>query len=163
MQLEEYLYYAELSRSYESGLSTDVGYSAAVKRLRSANNGTEKMSILSVLKGKGASHGEEHDNAVERDRTSDGKGDTESSPSQSDDEKRRANDTSDEHSPVPDGYPTESEWFHASRALRTATWGAVFYLITTDILGPYSVPWAMTQLGYGPGAVLYTVFAGLAF
>ncbi|KAI9842947.1 MAG: hypothetical protein M1837_006684 [Sclerophora amabilis] len=36
--------------------------------------------------------------------------------------------------------PTEDEWTTASRAARSATWGAVFYLITTDILGPYSVP-----------------------
>lgn len=33
---------------------------------------------------------------------------------------------------------SEEEFVQASRALRTATWGAVFYLITTDILGPYS-------------------------
>ncbi|KAH0147115.1 oligopeptide transporter protein, partial [Aureobasidium melanogenum] len=36
---------------------------------------------------------------------------------------------------------TEDEWLQASRAARTATWGSVFYLITTDILGPYSVPY----------------------
>jgi hypothetical protein len=35
---------------------------------------------------------------------------------------------------------SDEEWAVASRAARTATWGAVFYLITTDILGPYSVP-----------------------
>lgn len=35
---------------------------------------------------------------------------------------------------------SDMEWLQASRAARTATWGAVFYLITTDILGPYSVP-----------------------
>ena len=35
---------------------------------------------------------------------------------------------------------TDQEWVQASRAVRTATWGAVFYLITTDILGPSSVP-----------------------
>ena len=34
----------------------------------------------------------------------------------------------------------DDEWVNASRAARTATWGAVFYLITTDILGPFSVP-----------------------
>jgi hypothetical protein len=56
----------------------------------------------------------------------------------------------------------EEEWVQASRALRTATWGAVFYLITTDILGPYSVPWAFSQMGYGPGVALYTVFGALA-
>ena len=57
---------------------------------------------------------------------------------------------------------TDQEWVQASRAARTATWGAVFYLITTDILGPTSVPWAMSQLGYGPGVSLYTVFGALA-
>lgn len=38
----------------------------------------------------------------------------------------------------------------------------MFYLITTDILGPFSVPWALTQLGYGPGVALYLVFAAMA-
>ena len=31
------------------------------------------------------------------------------------------------------------EWTNASRAFRTATWAACFYLITTDILGPFGV------------------------
>lgn len=35
---------------------------------------------------------------------------------------------------------TDAEWTQAARAARTATWGAVFYLITTDVLGPYSTP-----------------------
>ncbi|KAI5291511.1 hypothetical protein KEM55_008332 [Ascosphaera atra] len=34
----------------------------------------------------------------------------------------------------------EAEWKTASRALRTASWGSVFYLITTDILGSSSPP-----------------------
>ncbi|GAB7348843.1 hypothetical protein MBLNU459_g7551t2 [Dothideomycetes sp. NU459] len=55
------------------------------------------------------------------------------------------------------GVISDYEWHHASRAARTATWGAVFYLITTDILGPFSVPWAFSQLGYGPGVALYLV------
>lgn len=38
------------------------------------------------------------------------------------------------------GIITEDEWITASRAIRTATWLSVFYLITTDILGPYGVP-----------------------
>ncbi|KAK3671610.1 hypothetical protein LTR78_008533 [Recurvomyces mirabilis] len=57
---------------------------------------------------------------------------------------------------------SESEWDNAQRAVRTATWGSVFYLITTDILGPYNVPWAISQMGYGPGFALYTVFGGMA-
>lgn len=56
-----------------------------------------------------------------------------------------------------------SEWAQASRAARTASWGAVFYLITTDILGPSSVPWALSQMGWGPGIVLYFIFGVLAF
>jgi hypothetical protein len=34
---------------------------------------------------------------------------------------------------------TDEEWTNASRAMRTATWAACFYLITTDILGPFGV------------------------
>lgn len=57
---------------------------------------------------------------------------------------------------------TEEEYTQASRAVRTATWGAVFFLITTDILGPWTTAWAFRQMGYGPGAILYTVFAAFA-
>jgi len=57
---------------------------------------------------------------------------------------------------------TAGEWEHANRAARTATWTTIFYLITTDILGPYAVPWALAQMGYGPGITLYVVFAGFA-
>ncbi|EED16905.1 amino acid transporter, putative [Talaromyces stipitatus ATCC 10500] len=57
---------------------------------------------------------------------------------------------------------TDDEWTNASRALRTATRGAIFYLITTDILGPFGLPYAFGTMGWGPGIALYTVFAGLA-
>lgn len=43
------------------------------------------------------------------------------------------------------GIVTDQEWYHAARAARTATWGAVFYLITTDVLGPYTVPWGRSS------------------
>ena len=36
---------------------------------------------------------------------------------------------------------TDAEWKQASRALRTCGWGSIFYLITTDILGPFSTPY----------------------
>jgi hypothetical protein len=39
--------------------------------------------------------------------------------------------THNDHSTV-----TDIEWRQASRALRTASWGSIFFLITTDILGP---------------------------
>ncbi|KAG1824774.1 transmembrane amino acid transporter protein-domain-containing protein [Suillus subaureus] len=57
---------------------------------------------------------------------------------------------------------TAGEYRAASGALRTATWGSVFYLITTDILGPYSTPWTFQQVGYGPGVACFFVFGILA-
>jgi hypothetical protein len=48
---------------------------------------------------------------------------------------------------------SDEEWSNASRMMRTATVGACFYLITTDILGPYGVGFAMGTLGWGPGIV----------
>jgi hypothetical protein len=44
---------------------------------------------------------------------------------------------------------SDEEWTNASRALRTATKGAVFYLITTDILGPFGLPYAFATMGWG--------------
>ncbi|KAJ5721229.1 uncharacterized protein N7483_009163 [Penicillium malachiteum] len=53
---------------------------------------------------------------------------------------------------------TDEEWTNASRAFRSASWGACFFLITTDILGPYGAGYAMGTLGWGPGIAFYTVF-----
>lgn len=44
---------------------------------------------------------------------------------------------------------TDDEWNNASRALRTATKSAIFYLITTDILGPFGLPYAFAGMGWG--------------
>ncbi|KAG0645681.1 hypothetical protein D0Z07_8572 [Hyphodiscus hymeniophilus] len=57
---------------------------------------------------------------------------------------------------------TDEEWVNASRAMRTATWAACFYLITTDILGPFGVGYAIGTLGWGPGIALFTVFGLMA-
>jgi hypothetical protein len=38
------------------------------------------------------------------------------------------------------GGVSDSEYKTASRAIRTAGWSSAFFLITTDILGPFSVP-----------------------
>ncbi|KAI0528503.1 transmembrane amino acid transporter protein-domain-containing protein [Xylaria digitata] len=65
----------------------------------------------------------------------------------------------DDHTGPRDGHiVTDEEWIDASRAFRTASWGAVFYLITTDILGPFAVPFAIGTLGYGPGVGIFTAF-----
>ncbi|KAG5730954.1 N amino acid transport system protein [Termitomyces sp. T112] len=55
----------------------------------------------------------------------------------------------------------DSERINAFRAMRTASWASVFYLITTDILGPFNAPFAISQVGWVPGVVLYC-FMGLA-
>ena len=61
-------------------------------------------------------------------------------------------------SPVEKKQPyDDDELIQARRALRTASWAAVFYLITTDILGPFNAPFAFSQVGYVPGAILYVV------
>lgn len=60
------------------------------------------------------------------------------------------------------GSVSEAEYRAASSALRTASWGSVFYLITTDILGPYTTPWAFSQVGYGPGVACFIAFALMA-
>lgn len=57
------------------------------------------------------------------------------SPSRNTSEKSSHDLSPDNHARVND-----EEWITASRAIRTASWLAVFYLITTDILGPYGVP-----------------------
>lgn len=44
---------------------------------------------------------------------------------------------------------TDEEWANAARAVRTATKGAIFYLITTDILGPFGLPYAFASTGWG--------------
>lgn len=47
--------------------------------------------------------------------------------------------------------PDDIERLNASRALRMASWASVFYLITTDILGPFNAPYAISQVGWTPG------------
>ncbi|KAM3453170.1 hypothetical protein MY3296_003933 [Beauveria thailandica] len=55
----------------------------------------------------------------------------------------------------------DEEWKTAARALRTAGWSSVFFLVTTDILGWSSCPFVFASVGYGTGVALYVVF-GLA-
>ncbi|KAF3762282.1 hypothetical protein M406DRAFT_332664 [Cryphonectria parasitica EP155] len=53
---------------------------------------------------------------------------------------------------------SDQEWANASRALRTASAAACFYLITTDILGPFGVGFALGTMGWGEGFGFYTLF-----
>ncbi|SPC65867.1 related to neutral amino acid permease [Ustilago sp. UG-2017b] len=52
---------------------------------------------------------------------------------------------------------------NAHRAIKTASWVGIFYLITTDILGPYGAPYAMSQNGWVTGNVMYIVMGFCAW
>ena len=67
------------------------------------------------------------------------------------DEKRRASMVPNVNISDPDrrASVTDEEWTNAARAMRTATAGAVFFLITTDILGPFGLPYAFATTGWG--------------
>ena len=54
--------------------------------------------------------------------------------------------------------PTNTSIDNANRMVKSASWGSVFFLITTDILGPTSAPYSISQLGYVPGALLFFLF-----
>lgn len=64
-----------------------------------------------------------------------------------------------------DGNPTtvtSEEQERMYRALRVASWQAVFYLITTDILGFTNASATFQEMGYGAGVLTYTFFYLLA-
>jgi hypothetical protein len=66
---------------------------------------------------------------------------------------------------VSDGNPTavtSEEQDRLYRALRVASWQAVFYLITTDILGFTNASATFEEMGYGAGVLTYTFFYLLA-
>lgn len=72
-------------------------------------------------------------------------------------------DDSEKHGGIISQIPGAStELAVANMSMRTATWISVFFLITTDILGPSSAPWAISQLGYFPGIMLFSVLGAAA-
>lgn len=57
---------------------------------------------------------------------------------------------------------TQEERDRLYRALRVASWQAVFYLITTDILGFTAASQTFQQMGFGAGVLTYVFFYLLA-
>lgn len=147
---EEYAYYAQVTRAEEDRLPTgSKGSRGIMSVLFPSNNGASAQTR--VLEG-------EHD---------DSKGSPERSHELSEkhsSEKGGNSRTAASHVNNSSKYATisDSEWINANRALRTASTSAVFYLITTDILGPFGLPYAFASLGWGPGCALFTVLAALA-
>ncbi|KAF8636277.1 hypothetical protein AX17_003668 [Amanita inopinata Kibby_2008] len=68
----------------------------------------------------------------------------------------------DDEQSIPSMTPDQIERANASRALRLASWASVFYLITTDILGPFNAPFAISQVGWVPGIILYFFMGAVA-
>ncbi|KAK4972931.1 hypothetical protein LTR42_006225 [Elasticomyces elasticus] len=132
INFEDYRYWADRSREYEKTLDT---------------KGVGLAGSMRILVGKG-NHAEKPVQELDSNNTA------------------GLDEKTGEHGTTPGMESrygiTESEWDNAQRAVRTATWGSIFYLITTDILGPYNVPWAISRMGYGPGFALYTVFGGMS-
>lgn len=138
IKFEDYHFWAKRSREYEKTIRTD-------------NKGLAQ--VLGVFGGRKTKH-----NVASLDHSI-------ASPGSNGDFELLTKQTE-----VVDAYPmeaskygiTEAEWETAQRVTRTATWGSIFYLITTDILGPTNVPWAISQMGYGPGFALYFIFGVMA-
>ena len=63
----------------------------------------------------------------------------------------------DEPKGLPPLSPDEQERIQATRALRMASWISTFFLLTTDLVGPITTPYAISQLGWIPGVILFTI------
>ncbi|RFU33150.1 hypothetical protein B7463_g3182, partial [Scytalidium lignicola] len=143
---ENYLYWASRSREFERHIRTDnVGFAQLGQLLlgRKIKNEPPKLDGSEVITDQAMLENNEK-----------------SSPPN---EKNSGNSATESNGGDWWHSVTQAEWEQAQRATRTATWGSIFYLITTDILGPYNVPWAISQMGYGPGAALYTAFGIMGY
>ncbi|GAB7353447.1 hypothetical protein MBLNU459_g3911t1 [Dothideomycetes sp. NU459] len=143
ISFENYHYWANRSREFEKHIRTDnVGFAQLGHLLIGKKIPDKQPELVSDSPDAGSAYNEKSNEANEKDPKA---------------------GVSNPSAPQPRYGVTEHEWEQAQRATRTATWGSIFYLITTDILGPTNVPWAISQMGYGPGTALYTVFGLLAF
>ncbi|KAF8663537.1 hypothetical protein AX14_006857, partial [Amanita brunnescens Koide BX004] len=69
-------------------------------------------------------------------------------------------DVIDEPRGLPPLTQDEKERVEATRALRIATWVSVFFLLTTDMSGSILIPYAISQVGWVPGIILF-IFLGI--
>lgn len=130
---EEYRHWARVERAEEEENN----------RLYIADRGP--LTLTKVIKAR-FSKGVHHDNAKKAEREA---------ALQPEAEKGRA-----PAGPKP-GAPTQEEWKTAARALRTASWGTIFFLVTTDILGWASFPYVFANMGWALG-VSMTIIFGIA-
>lgn len=119
VSFEEYLHYASITRAEEK--LADEAYRNA--------RGPSTMKSLLLDRFQTSRKGQKAAHTTDRRPTE---------PSHEIDEKNIQQTSSN---PGSSHSPTDNPELHtANRALRTAGWGSVFYLITTDILGPSNTP-----------------------
>jgi hypothetical protein len=117
ISFEEYMYYGVITRAEEK--VANENHKAAI------GPKTFKSVILGRF-SKGQTEGNAPDSSVEQDSTG---------------EKNALDEKAVVATPRGNlGGVSDKEWKNASRAVRTAGWSSAFYLITTDILGPFSTP-----------------------
>ena len=125
VSFEEYLYYASITRAQEK-----AEYDATPK---------EKKTVKSMIKNRFRVHNPAPPPSPPQAAS------TASGDEKFDDEKHPAN--SGANQPIQLRHYTDAaqvsdeEWKILSRGIRTAGWSTCFYLITTDILGPFSTPY----------------------
>ena len=124
VMFEEYLYYAKESRAWEDSPANasrggERGIMSLFKKSSGKDQGEVKFGITPTE--------EEHQRSAATEK---------SSLSKDPPDVVNNGDTKSATGVVVTG----DEWVTAARAARTATWGAVFYLLTTDIIGPFTVP-----------------------
>ncbi|KAE8448332.1 hypothetical protein EG329_009576 [Mollisiaceae sp. DMI_Dod_QoI] len=141
---EEFTHWAKIERELEE---------VEFRRYKSLTAG---QSFLEGIKGYFVSNA--YEDAQARHDTSNVLGTSGESGSKVDE---KAGDSSLSPIPPSNSSDLDAEWRQASRALRTAGWGAIFYLITTDILGWGQTPYVFSNTGYGLGAGIF-VLMGIA-
>ena len=109
---DEYRYYAELTRNEERETAKTEPATVGIMQMLFPTKSSPGVQQISASPGSRGSSG-------------DGIEEKELSPVKSDRQIRVS--------------ITDTEWTNASRAMRTASGAACFYLITTDILGPFGI------------------------
>lgn len=130
---EEYVYWAKIEREMER--------EEAIKF--NAENGN--YPLLDLIKDKFSAEGRARQKALKEERALALKASVETAPAPIIDEKTGAGALTTHSPESEEGFreplkATDAEWRGAARAMRTASWGQMFFLITTDILGWSGAP-----------------------
>jgi hypothetical protein len=128
---EEYVYWAKIEREIER--EEEIKFRA--------EHG--KFPLMDLIKGKFSSEGRARQKKEKEERAIALQASVESNPAPFTNEKTGTGEVtaqSPDSEYVDPLKATDAEWRTAARAMRTASWGQMFFLITTDILGWSGAP-----------------------